>query len=273
LTVNEILKSPILKTNNSLNNLKVDLLANDSDCVSDYFYHESKWLNKEKRILVKEHLHFETGDGRRGAWIYSIEFDGIPLAIQSQSGREGDDFIMTFITNYNVYEQMIKYLFLDNDIEVEYRLKKDTKEYKLNETIPLKILYGINVFNELYPNKNLKLNYRKDEILYINDKEIIKSIGRLSIDGLEYIYPFHLHKDNEDIKEIQVKIKEITSSKYSTYGLEVIDYKYAYNLNTTNRELHHIKSTNTSKLKWEDNDENRIDFYLDLMDESKLKRN
>ncbi len=71
-------------------------------------------------------------DGRRFWRLASVWFDGKPVMVIQNAGREGDDYVGRFITDVDVYKDLVKYvksLIPPNEVEVS---KKDVVDPTLN---------------------------------------------------------------------------------------------------------------------------------------------
>lgn len=74
---------------------------------------ESVWdrldLSKNERVLLHVYRHV-TYDTRRFWLLAGVYFDGQPVMVIQNAGREGDDFHGRFITDGGRYFEMLKYL-------------------------------------------------------------------------------------------------------------------------------------------------------------------
>lgn len=67
------------------------------------------WEDPNRRVENRSIKYFNF-DGRRFWELAAIWFDGNPIMVTQNAGREGDDHSARFITNPEGYRQMISYL-------------------------------------------------------------------------------------------------------------------------------------------------------------------
>lgn len=65
---------------------------------------------KDERIMIKVYKHFDF-DHRRFWRLSSVWFDGAPVMVLQNAGREGDDCSQRFVTDEERYRRMVAYLF------------------------------------------------------------------------------------------------------------------------------------------------------------------
>jgi len=90
-------------------------IAEIDEC--DFYYDKCQ---EEERIEIKFYKDF-CFDGRRTWTLGSIWFEGKPLMVFRNAGREGIDHYSRFITNQELYHDMVAYLrsfCIDQDLEV-----------------------------------------------------------------------------------------------------------------------------------------------------------
>ena len=66
-------------------------------------------LAAENRLEVRQVLHRNI-DGRRYVWMNTLWFDGKPVAIVQNAGREGDDHRRRWVTDRESFNQLLAYL-------------------------------------------------------------------------------------------------------------------------------------------------------------------
>jgi len=105
----------------------------------DYFDDSVIEKNNKIKIKILKDLNI---DGRRGWRLLTVWFEGKPVMITQNAGRELTDHHQRFVTDENLYKQMISYLreitpFEDEDI---------SDVHDLNENIDnLDTFYGISL--------------------------------------------------------------------------------------------------------------------------------
>lgn len=76
------------------------------------------WEDPNKRVEFKCYKYFNF-DGRRFWRLAGVYFDGKPVMITQNAGREGDDHRERFITDHAHYTQMVAYLMTLNQAKFE----------------------------------------------------------------------------------------------------------------------------------------------------------
>lgn len=66
-------------------------------------------MKANTRVEVRLYKYFDF-DGRRFWKLAGVFFDGFPVMITQNAGREGDDHTARFITNEHAYKKMVKYI-------------------------------------------------------------------------------------------------------------------------------------------------------------------
>lgn len=105
-----------------------------SDLEEIVYSHKFEKMNSKMEMRVYKNHNF---DGRRRWVLASIWFEGKPVMIIQNAGREGDDHTARFITDHNSYAKMVAYLlsFKEEDSSCDV--------YRENEDIPnLTEFYG-----------------------------------------------------------------------------------------------------------------------------------
>lgn len=90
-----------------------------------YDYDTAK-INTDSRVVVKYHKNFDF-DGRRFWRLSSLWFDGEPVAVLQNAGREGDDHSRRFITDRDKFLELCSYL--------RSCLKQDTNDAKIDSDV------------------------------------------------------------------------------------------------------------------------------------------
>lgn len=91
----------------------------DLDEIADHIYESGynfmlSWPEPNKKIEIRI-LVLRRLDARRIWKLTSVWFDGQPFMITQNAGREGDDHVARFISDYTTFAQAINYLrTLDN---------------------------------------------------------------------------------------------------------------------------------------------------------------
>lgn len=80
--------------------------------IEDYYAHRINFesIKNEKRIVrrILKHVNY---DARRYWEIATVWFDGNPVMVTKNASREGDDNYGRYVTDLNVYGDMVRYLF------------------------------------------------------------------------------------------------------------------------------------------------------------------
>jgi len=66
-------------------------------------------MKKNNKVEVRTYKYFDF-DGRRFWKLAGVFFDGFPVMITQNAGREGDDHTARFITNEHAYKKMVAYI-------------------------------------------------------------------------------------------------------------------------------------------------------------------
>lgn len=82
-----------------------------------YYHHipelEAIWhsleLKKNEKVEIRVYRHMSTGTGR--FWLLAaVYFDGRPVMVIQNAGRDGDDHVGRFVTDPQAYYDMVRYL-------------------------------------------------------------------------------------------------------------------------------------------------------------------
>lgn len=65
--------------------------------------------NTDPRIEIKR-VAYHNEDYERGVWLSTAWFDGVPFMVMQRAGRGGMDHIDEFITNVDVYINVVKFV-------------------------------------------------------------------------------------------------------------------------------------------------------------------
>lgn len=77
--------------------------------IEDYFNNNGDLEDKNTKIQIKIYKHFDY-DFRRFWRLASVWFEGKPVMIIQNAGREGDDHKKRFITDESAYISMVQYI-------------------------------------------------------------------------------------------------------------------------------------------------------------------
>ena len=151
-------------------NLKPKTITKDIYCLNGFYYNhvpEIDFSNIDydlnKKIEIKYYVDY-CFDGRRTWKLASVWYDDKPVMIIQNAGREGDDHHERFITDKNLYFDIIKYL---QSLIISEEIEEELDDL-IDEGIEIDNLtnfYG-HCLNEFYDN-NFKPNYNVGEIIKI----------------------------------------------------------------------------------------------------------
>lgn len=88
-------------------------------------------VNSSDKVVIKVYKDFNF-DGRRFWRLCSVWYDGEPVMILQNAGREGDDYVGRYITDYNRFNAMIIHIEslitikIDRDLAVKDTIKPDS---------------------------------------------------------------------------------------------------------------------------------------------------
>jgi len=120
---------------------------------SDTILENASYILNEFNGITKTIFHYNE-DNRRGIWINVVHHNSIPLLVQLQAGREGDDDIITYVLNDKIFKEYL---------DIDY----DGNKYILNEynnyDFILTTIDKINLDFNFYYDFNLKESLEKKE--------------------------------------------------------------------------------------------------------------
>lgn len=104
-------------------------ITNEIMCLRGFYYNhipeisefQLPWEDPNKRIAIHYYKNYSF-DGRRYWALAGVYFDGVPVMIIQNAGREGDDHAKRFVTNADSYQKMLVYLNSLNPLKGEVEL-------------------------------------------------------------------------------------------------------------------------------------------------------
>src|ERR1035437_1712200 len=77
--------------------------------IDEYVWFDEKTIAKNDKIKIYILKYFDF-DGRRFWRLATVWFEGKPVMIIRNAGREGDDHRSRFVTNETLYKQMVEFI-------------------------------------------------------------------------------------------------------------------------------------------------------------------
>lgn len=193
MTANELYRLTPKRTTKEICNLYKHIDKLDPNCEYE----------ANDRVEIKEIVSY-CFDGRRVWDLNTVWFDGMPVMVIQEAGRDGDDHTDNYVTDYPKYREMVNYILsLPKDNDNCTRLNPDTDEPNLttfyNHT--LSDFYDPDFVPEHKVGDILEIMIPEDYLNWWNSKEQIK---------------------------VRVKILNVYDIPYDTYRVMELDRKIHY---------------------------------------------
>lgn len=217
-------------TANELYNIKPKSVTKELYNLHKHIDELDSFCNYEanERVEVKEIISY-CFDGRRVWDLSTIWFDGNPVMVIQEAGREGEDHVADYVTDKERYREMIQYLRSLEEEEDNYSFLEPNKDEP-----NLTSFYGHELSDFYDP--DFKPKYKVGDIIEVEVPE-----------------NFLNWCDSESIK-VKAEILNVYDNPYDTYRLREIERKIHYR--------NFRDEDNKTYIKWvKDIDENDSDKY------------
>ncbi|PRY33856.1 hypothetical protein CLV58_1195 [Spirosoma oryzae] len=110
MTANELYQYPVESESKDLNDLRGCYYNHIPEIDQFWNYLDQDVLDKNDRVVIKT-LKFFNFDGRRYWQLATVWYQNQPVMVIQNAGREGDDHARRFITNPELYREMILFIY------------------------------------------------------------------------------------------------------------------------------------------------------------------